>query len=74
MLRLVSRVRDRRFSKFGVGYYAWLPCLLSGLLLTLSGIMDRETSWMVNLASIAAGLLALSLSWWILTSEPTSRK
>ena len=62
----------RRVTRYGLGFYAWLPTLLFGLGLTVLGIgylVSGPRSW-DTLGYVGLGLVSLTVSWIVMTTEP----
>lgn len=66
-----KRLRDRRITKYGIGYVAWFPALMMGLGCTAFGVgtvVDGAIGWN-TLGYFAAGVTCLGFFWFVITSD-----
>jgi hypothetical protein len=65
----VARIRARRITRYGLGYFGWVPVSAMGVLLMFGGLSGLAANlWLSGLA-VLGGLACLGVGWAIVTSR-----
>jgi len=70
----VARMRARRVTRYGLGFYAWLPFTVVGFSLVVAGARGVFPGWWQSALCVVAGLGCLAFAWTVLTSTDPEKR